>query len=65
MIPLATIWQSLENGLFYKVLDNSDGEVVATTRILKTPSAADSFSWLGTVPEFLHHFKPASQHIWQ
>ncbi len=62
-IAIGSVWQSYENGLFYKVLDVEGREVCATTRIRNTPAEADSFSWLGEVPEFLNHFKPAPQHI--
>jgi len=66
-IPIASIWQSYENALYYKVLDvegsGPDAEIIATTRIRQTPLAADSFSWSGTAAEFLNHFKPAPQHV--
>ena len=40
-----------ENGLLYRVLDVSGGEVVATTDI-KATEESDSFSWMSPTADF-------------
>jgi len=48
-----------ENGLLYRVIDVSGGEVVATTKVKQTEEF-DSFSWLSDMAHFNMNFTRVS-----
>ena len=56
-LQLWQIWLCLENNRLYRIIDLSDGEVVATTTIPNTGNTVDSFSWQSPELEFLEKFK--------